>query len=119
MKFQIYVKSSVSASKDEAETDDFDTSAEQGKKLGKVYNKNLIQIRKLYIITLYGNFLYALRNEKENKPDICDRNEFKKVINEKLIEQLDEKNINLCLICKKLIITATKLIRSYQIIITF
>ena len=31
---------------------------------------------KLYIITLYGYFLYALRNEKENETDICDRNEF-------------------------------------------
>ena len=35
--------------------------------------------------------LYAIRYDKEIKRDICDKNEFKKTIDEKLIEQLDEQ----------------------------
>ena len=35
---------------------------------------------------------YAIRYDKENKTDVCNKNEFKKkTIDEKLIEQLDEE----------------------------
>ena len=39
--------------------------------------------------------LYAIRYEKENKTDICNKNELKNIIEEKLIDQLDKKNMNL------------------------
>ena len=107
------------SSEDEAEIDDFVTSAEKVKK----FRESLLPKFNSDEKTVHNNFirviLYALRYEKENKTDLCDKNEFKKVIDEKLIEQLDEKNINLYLICKNLIINAMKLICSYQIIITF
>ena len=111
------ISSLCESSEDEAEIDDFVTSAEKVKKIRESLLPKFNSDEK----TVHNNFirviLYALRYEKENKTDLCDKNEFKKVIDENLIEQLDEKNINLYLICKNLI-NAMKLICSYQIIIT-
>ena len=63
--------------------------------------------------------LYALRYDKENKIDICDKNEFENLIDEKLIDQLDEAKYKVILDFKNLIITVMKLIIYYQNIITF
>ena len=63
--------------------------------------------------------LYALRYDKENKIDICDKNEFENLIDEKLIDQLDEEKYKVILDFKNLIITVMKLIIYYQNIITF
>ena len=104
-------------SQDEPEIDDFDSSAE--KKTD--FSESLQPKSNLDEETVHNSFirviLYALRYGKEKKTDICDKNEFKKVIDEKLIEQLDEKNVNLYLICENLTITAMKSIHSSQIII--
>ena len=104
---------------DETDVDDFGSSAEKV----KTFSESLLSKSNSYEETVLYNFirviLYPLRYKKEKKTDICDKNELKKVIDEKLIEQLDEENINLYLICKNLTITAMKLIHSYQIIITF
>ena len=79
------------SSDDEAEVDDFDTSAEKVKN----FRESLLPKPNSDEETVHNNFLrvilYALRYEKENKTDVCDKNELKKVIDEKLIEQLDEK----------------------------
>ena len=43
----------------------------------------------------------TLRYDKENKIDICDKNEFKKLIDEKLIDQLDEEKYKFILDLQK------------------
>ena len=45
--------------------------------------------------------MYALRYDKENKIDICDKNEFKKLIDEKLFDQLDQAKYKVILDFKK------------------
>ena len=45
--------------------------------------------------------MYALRYDKENKTDICHKNEFKKVIDENLIDQLDEEKYKFILDLQK------------------
>ena len=45
--------------------------------------------------------LCTLRYDKENKIDICDKNEFKKLIDEKLIDQLDEEKYKFILDLQK------------------
>ena len=45
--------------------------------------------------------MYALRYDKENKIDIWDKNEFKKLIDEKLIDQLDEEKYKFVLDLQK------------------
>ena len=45
--------------------------------------------------------LYALRFDKTNKKDICNKNELKTVIDEKLIDQLDGENYNFVLDSQK------------------
>ena len=78
------------SSEDEAEIDNFDTSAEKVKIFVKVCYRNLIPMRK---------------DSKKKIKHIYDKNELKKVIYEKLIDQLDEKNMNLYLIYKNLTMT--------------
>ena len=45
--------------------------------------------------------MYALRYDKENKIDIWDKNEFKKLRDEKLIDQLDEEKYKFVLDLQK------------------
>ena len=45
--------------------------------------------------------MYALRYDKENKIDIWVKNEFKKLIDEKLIDQLDEEKYKFVLDLQK------------------
>ena len=45
--------------------------------------------------------MYALRYDKENKIDIWDKNEFKKLIDEKLNDQLDEEKYKFVLDLQK------------------
>ena len=58
-----------------------------------MFNETLLPKTKPEEETEQNNFvkiiLYALRYDKENKIDICDKNEFTNVIDEKLIDQLD------------------------------
>ena len=62
--------------------------------------------------------LYALRYDKENKIDICDKNEFKKMIDEKLIDQLGEEK-NKFILDFQINNNCYELIIYYQNIITF
>ena len=79
----------------EPEIDDFDKSAETVKK----FSESLLPKSNLNDQIEHNSFiraiLYAIRYEKENKTDICDKNGFKNMIDKKLIDQLDEKNLNL------------------------
>ena len=78
-------------SEDEAEIDEFENAAEKV----KYFNETLLPKTKLEEETERNSFikiiLFALRYDKENKMDICDKNEFKKLIDEKLFDQLDEE----------------------------
>ena len=103
------------SSEDELEIDNFDSSAEKVNN----FSERLLPKSNSDEDNFIRVILYALRYEKEKKTDICNKNEFEKVTDEKLIEQLAEKNINLYLICKNLTITAMKFVHSYQIVITF
>ena len=79
------------SSEDEAEIDEFETSAEKVKCSGE----SLFPKTKPNEEIEHNNFvriiLYAIRHDKENKKDICDKNEFKRPIDEIFIEQLDEE----------------------------
>ena len=45
--------------------------------------------------------LYAIRYDKENKTYVCNKNEFKKIIDKKLIEPLDEEKYKFILDLQK------------------
>ena len=78
-------------SEDEAEIDEFENAAEKV----KYFNETLLPKTKLEEETERNSFikiiLFALRYDKENKMDICDKNEFKKLIDENFFDQLDEE----------------------------
>ena len=77
------------SSEDEAGIDKFETSAEKV----KFFCESLLPKIKPNEETEHDNFiriiLYTI--DKENKTDVSDKNEFKKTIDEKLIEQLDKE----------------------------
>ena len=79
------------SSEDEAEIDEFENAAEKV----KCFGETLMPKTKSEEETDYNNLikviLYAIRFDKQNKTDICDKNDFKKVIDENLIDQLDEE----------------------------
>ena len=79
------------SSEDEAETDSFKNASEKI----KAFTESLLSNIESENGTEQNNFirviLYALRFDKTNKKDICDKNELKTVIDEKLIDQLDEE----------------------------
>ena len=83
------------SSEEEPEIDDFDNSAEKVKR----FSENLLPKFNLNDQIEHNSFiravLYAIRYEKENKTDICNKNELKNIIDKKLIDQLDKKNMNL------------------------
>ena len=78
------------SSEDEAEIDNFEKASEKI----KAFTETLLPNIESENGTNQNNFirviLYALRFDKTNKKDICDKNELKTVIDEKLIDQLDE-----------------------------
>ena len=78
-------------SEDEAEIDEFENAAEKV----KYFNETLLPKTKLEEETERNSFikiiLFTLRYDKENKMDICDKNEFKKLIDENFFDQLDEE----------------------------
>ena len=90
------------SSEDEAEIDEFQTSAEKI----KCFGKSLLPKTKPDEETEHNNFiriiLYAVRYDKENKTDVCDKNEFKKTIDEKFIEQLYEEKYKFILDLQKI-----------------
>ena len=79
------------SSEDEAEIDEFENEVEKV----KCFGETLMPKTKPEEETEHNNFikviLYAIRFDKQNKTDICDKNDFKKVIDENLIDQLDEE----------------------------
>ena len=79
------------SSEDEAEIDEFENAAEKV----KCFGETLMPKTKSEEETDYNNLIkvtfYAIRFDKQNKTDICDKNGFKKVIDENLIDQLDEE----------------------------
>ena len=79
------------SSEDEAQIDEFKTSAEKI----KCFGGSLLPKTKPNGETKHNNFiriiLYAIRYDKENKTDVCDKNKFKKTIDEKFIQQLYEE----------------------------
>ena len=74
------------SSEDEAEIDEFETSAEKVKCSGE----SLFPKTKPNEEIEHNNFiriiLYAIRHDKENKKDVCDKNDFKRLIDEIFIE---------------------------------
>ena len=79
------------SSEDEAKIDELENAAEKV----KCFGETLMPKTKPEEETEHNNFvkviLYAIRFDKQNKTDICDKNDFKKVIDENLIDQLDEE----------------------------
>ena len=93
------------SSEEETEIDDFKNSEEKVKKFSQSLlsksNENEEDEHNSFIRAI----LYPIRYEKENKTNICDKNEFKDKIEEELINELDKKRSNLYLIYKNLTIT--------------
>ena len=89
------------SSEDEAETDSFKNASEKI----KAFTESLLSNIESENGTEQSNFirviLYALRFDKTNKKDICNKNELKTVIDEKLIDQLDGENYNFVLDSQK------------------
>ena len=93
------------SSEEEPEIDDFDNLAEKVKKFSEsLLPKSNLNDRIEHNSSIRA-ILYAIRYEKENKTDICNKNEFKNVIDKKLIDQL---NMNLYQIYKYSIINVMK-----------
>ena len=86
---------------DEAEIDEFQTSA------GKIkcFGESLLPKTKSNEETEHNSFIriisYAIRYDKENKTNVCDKNEFKKTIDDKFIEQLYEEKYKFILDLQK------------------
>ena len=89
------------SSENEAEIDEFENAAEKV----KCFGETLMPKTKPEEETEHNNFvkviLYAIRFDKQNKTDICDKNDFKKVIDENLIDQLDEEKYEFILDLQK------------------
>ena len=88
-------------SEDEAEIYNFEKASEKI----KAFTESLLPNIESENGTEQNNFirviLYALRFDKTNKKDICNKNELKTVIDEKLIDQLDGENYNFVLDSQK------------------
>ena len=86
---------------DEGEIDNFEEASEKI----KAFTESLLSNIESENGTEQSNFirviLYALRFDKTNKKDICNKNELKTVIDEKLIDQLDGENYNFVLDSQK------------------
>ena len=89
------------SSEDESEIDEFEIAA----KKFQCFSETLLPKTNPDVEIEHNNFvritLHALRYDKENKADICDKNKFKKVIDEKLIDQLDEEKYKFILDLQK------------------
>ena len=89
------------SSENEAEIDEFENAAEKV----KCFGETLMPKTKPEEETEHNNFikviLYAIRFDKQNKTDICDKNDFKKVIDENLIDQLDKEKYEFILDLQK------------------
>ena len=79
------------SSEDEVEIDEFETWAEKVKCFGESLLPKTKPDEEIEHNSFIRIILYAIRYDKKNKTDVCDKNEFKKPIDEKLIEQLDEE----------------------------
>ena len=89
------------SSEDEAEIDEFENAAEKV----KCFGETLMPKTKSEEKTKHNNFikaiLYAIRFDKQGKTDICDKNDFKKTIDENSIDQLDEEKYEFILDLQK------------------
>ena len=88
-------------SEDEAEIYNFEKASEKI----KAFTESLLPNIESENGTEQNNFirviLYALRFDKTNKKDICDKNKLKTVIDEKLIDQLDKEKYDFVLDLQK------------------
>ena len=86
---------------DEAKIAEFENAAEKVKR----FDETLMPKTKSEEETKHNNFikviLYAIRFDKQSKTDICDTNDFKKVIDENSIDQLDEEKYEFILDLQK------------------
>ena len=95
------ISSLCESSEDELEIDDFKSAAEKIENfsqtlLPKTNNEEEIEHNKLI-----RAILYAVRFDKENRIDICDKNDFKKVIDQNCIDQSDEEGFQFILDLQK------------------
>ena len=77
--------------KDGTEINEFKTAAEKVKCFGDTLLPKTKPDEEIEHNNFVKIILYALRYDKENKTDFCDKNEFKKIIDETLIDHLDEE----------------------------
>ena len=96
------------SSEEETEIDDFKNSEEKVKKFSQSLLSKSNENEEDEHIRFIKAILYPIRYEKENKTNICDKNEFKDIIEEELINELDKKRSNLYLIYKNLTITVMR-----------
>ena len=89
------------SSKDELEVDDFMDSTKKINNFAENLYPKTNKERKIEHNKLIRVILYAIRFGKENKKDICDKDEFIKAIDESLFEQLDEEKYKFILDLQK------------------
>ena len=83
------------SSKEELEMDDFKNSEEKIKN----FKENLLPKANEHEEGEHNTFmtaiLYTIRYEKSNKTNICNKNEFKEIIEKKLVDKLGENKFKL------------------------
>ena len=108
------------SSEDEPETDNFKKFEVNIQK----FNESLfpsVAVEHEKVHNQFSNaILYALRFDRTGLKDMCKKEEFEKTIVNSIVEELNEpENLNLLLICKNFIVSATKSIQFYQNTIIF
>ena len=108
------------SSEDEPETDHFKKFEVNIQK----FNESLfpsVAVEHEKVHNQFSNaILYALRFDRTGLKDMCKKEEFEKTIVNSIVEELNEpENLNLLLIYKNFIVSATKSIQFYQNTIIF
>ena len=108
------------SSEDEPETDNFKKFEVNIQK----FNESLfpsVAVEHEKVHNQFSNaILYALRFDRTGLKDMCKKEEFEKTIVNSIVEELNEpENLNLLLIYKNFIVSATKSIQFYQNTIIF
>ena len=108
------------SSEDEPETDNFKKFEVNIQK----FNESLfpsVAVEHEKVHNQFSNaILYALRFDRTGLKDMCKKEEFEKTIVNSIVEELNEpENLNLLLIYKNFIVSATKSIQFYQNTINF
>ena len=95
------ISNSCEGSIDELEVDDFKDSAKKTNNFAENLFPKPNKGQKIEHNKIIRVILYAIRFGKENKKYICDKDEFKKVIDENLFEQLGEEKYKFILDLQK------------------